>query len=132
LWLGPQRPARVRVRFADDAFEGREEWVPPDRLKMPWENVAQFRAREERWDRIHAAGAAIDDATESAAGTVIEMLFSNDEAVLGHRESGAIRISDPAALAARPGLDAGQLTGHPLAFSEGRDEALLRFVAPDS
>ena len=31
--LGTQRPARVLVRFVDDAFEGREEWVPPARLK---------------------------------------------------------------------------------------------------
>jgi len=34
---GTQRPARVFVRFVDDRFEGRQEWVPPSRLKVRWE-----------------------------------------------------------------------------------------------
>jgi hypothetical protein len=29
--LGTQRPARVLVRFVDERFEGRQEWVPPAR-----------------------------------------------------------------------------------------------------
>jgi hypothetical protein len=116
--LGTQRPARVLVRFADDAFEGREEWVPPARLKVLWENVAEFRADEERWDRIQAAGLPPDDPRESAAETVTELLFREDEVAIGYRESGAVHIIDPAGLAARLGLDAGQLTGHPLAFTQ--------------
>jgi hypothetical protein len=35
LRVGTSRPARVRVRFVEDAYEGREDWVPPARLKVP-------------------------------------------------------------------------------------------------
>jgi hypothetical protein len=35
--LGSQRPARVLVKFIDEAFEGRQEWVPPARLKARWD-----------------------------------------------------------------------------------------------
>jgi hypothetical protein len=115
---GTQRPARVLVLFADDAFEGREEWVPPARLKVLWDNVAEFRARKERWDKNCAAGLPLDDPREDAAETVIETPFSGDEIEVGYRESGAVHISNPAGLAARLGLDVEQLTGHPLAFTE--------------
>lgn len=50
--LGAQKPARVLVRFVDDEFEGREDWVPPARLKVPWSEVEEYRAREERWNRL--------------------------------------------------------------------------------
>ena len=65
-----------------------------------------------------AAGLPLDDPRENAAETVIEMLFSEDEVSIGYHESGAIRIKDPIDLAARLGLDAGQLSGHPLSFTE--------------
>jgi hypothetical protein len=116
--LGTQRPARVQVRFTGEAFEGRQEWVPPARLKSRWDHVEEFRAREARWDRIHAAGLPLDDPREDAAQTVIELLLADDEVVVGYRESGAIRLRDPAAVAAKLGLDLGQLTGHPIAFTE--------------
>ena len=32
--LRAQRPARLLLRFVDDRFEGRQEWVPPSRLKV--------------------------------------------------------------------------------------------------
>ena len=50
--LGTQRPARVFVRFVDDRFEGRQEWVPPSRLKVRWEAVDEFRERERLWERV--------------------------------------------------------------------------------
>ena len=50
--VGAQKPARVLVRFVDDEFEGREDWVPPARLKVPWSEVEEYRAREERWNRL--------------------------------------------------------------------------------
>ena len=61
LRLGTQRPARVLVQFADEVFEGRQEWVPPARLKAHWQDVGQYRAREALWNRIHAAGLPPDD-----------------------------------------------------------------------
>lgn len=32
--IGTQKPARVQVRFVDERFEGRQEWVPPARLNV--------------------------------------------------------------------------------------------------
>lgn len=116
--LGTQRPARALIKFADETFEGRQEWVPPTRLKARWQDVGQYRAREERWNQIDAAGLPLDDPREDAAQTIIDLLLADDGAEIGYRESGAIRLRDPAALAAKLGLDPGELTGHPLAFTE--------------
>ena len=91
LRLGTQRPARVLVRFVDDAFEGREEWVPPARLKVPWDNVGDYRAREDRWERIREAGVSDDDPKVDAAESILEMLLSDEERaqlVVGHRGQG--------------------------------------------
>jgi hypothetical protein len=117
--LGTQRPARVLVRFLDDAFEGREEWVPPARLKVAWLDVAPFREREQAWDRVREAGIPDDDPRVQAAEQVLELLFENDDVSVCYREAGAIRAGDPGALAARVGLDAAQITEHPLAFTDG-------------
>jgi hypothetical protein len=74
LRLGTQRPARVLVRFVDDAFEGREEWVPPARLKVPWQDVVPFREREQAWGRVREAGIPDDDPRVQAAEQVLEVL----------------------------------------------------------
>lgn len=84
--LETQRPARVLPRFADVAFEGREDWVPPARLKVRWENIAESRAWEERWDRIHSVGLPLDDSREDAAAQVIEMLFREEEVSINSSE----------------------------------------------
>ena len=46
LKLGTQRSARVLVRYVDGRFEGRQEWVPPSRLKVRCAAVDTFRERE--------------------------------------------------------------------------------------
>lgn len=119
LRLGTQRPARVLVRFVGDAFEGREEWVPPARLKVPWQNVAPFRDREQAWDRVREAGIPDDDSRVQAAEQVFELLFDNEDVSVWYREAGALRVADPGTLAARLGLDAREMTDHPLAFTDG-------------
>lgn len=115
---GVKRPARVLVRFVDESFEGKEDWVPPTRLKVPWDGVEDYRAYEERWDRIRKAGCQDDDPWFRAADDVIETLFEPEQVEVGWRESGAVRISDPSALARQLGLKDTQLAGHPLAFME--------------
>jgi hypothetical protein len=50
--LGVKTPQRVLVRFVDDEFEGRQDWVPPARLKVPWSGVDEYVARERRWDEM--------------------------------------------------------------------------------
>lgn len=89
---------------------------------MLWDNVAEYRAREQRWDRIQQAGLPLDDPREDAAECVFEMLF-DARVSMGFRESGAIHIKDSAALAARLGLGVKQLMDHPLAFVE--DDVLI-------
>jgi len=42
---GTKKPARVLVQFEDPSMEGNEEWVPPARLKVPWEDADAYRAR---------------------------------------------------------------------------------------
>jgi hypothetical protein len=116
--LGTQRPARVLVRFADEASEGRQEWVPPGRLQTPWERRDEFVAREARWYKIHAAGPPVDDPREGAAETVIDLLLSDGGVSMEYRGCGVARIRDAVAIAAKLGLEAEQLTRHPLAFIE--------------
>lgn len=55
--VGTRKPARVLVRFVDDEFEGREQWVPPVRLKVPWSEVADIAL--ERSDGIASTLAAL-------------------------------------------------------------------------
>jgi hypothetical protein len=116
--LGTQKPARVLVRFVDDEFEGREEWVPPARLKVPWSEVEEYRVREKRWDRLYATGLDRDDPREDAALQVLELLIGNEVASIGYRQGGAISICQPEALANQLGLGVEQLTGHPDSFAE--------------
>ena len=52
LRIGTNRPARVLVRFVAEVFEGREEWVPPGRLKVLWSAVEEFLANERRWAAV--------------------------------------------------------------------------------
>ena len=121
--LGSQRPARVLVEFVDDAFEGREDWVPPARLKVLWESVGDFREREDRWRRLDEAGISEEDGRLDAAGRVVELLFEEQEVTDLYKGAGAIRVRDPAGLAVRLGLEADEISAHPLAFSES--EALI-------
>jgi hypothetical protein len=43
LKLGSQKPPLVLARWADESFEGRQEWVSPARLKVLWAEVDEFR-----------------------------------------------------------------------------------------
>lgn len=71
LRLGTQRPARLMVRFVDDHFEGRQEWVPPSRLKVRWEAVDGFRERERLWERVFSLGIDEDGPLDLAAGSML-------------------------------------------------------------
>ena len=95
----------------------------PARLKTLWEHAENFREREERWNRVCEAGIPYDDPRSDAAERVIEMCFDDEEVSIIYNHAGAIRISDPAGLAARLSLDSDQLAGHPLAFTE--DDELI-------
>lgn len=72
--LGTSRPPRVRVHFVDDDYEGREDWVPPSRLKVRWEDVAEWQKREDRWTAVRDASAGLHETHEDAAGWIFDTL----------------------------------------------------------
>jgi hypothetical protein len=121
LKLGTQRPPRVFVRFVEERFEGRQEWVPPARLKVRWEAVDVFRASEARWDRIFELGRGFDDPADGAATEVFTALIAGDIARMEYREAGACRITDSGRLADLTGLDAAVWRQCAEGFIEGAD-----------
>ena len=118
--LGTQKPARVQVRFVDERFEGRQEWVPPARLKVHWSGVDAFRHREALWDRIDELGIG-DDPDYWAADEVFRALIGEGVARLEYREAGACRVTDSDQLAELTGLDPQFWLACPDAFRDGAD-----------
>ena len=117
--IGSKRPARVLIRFVDAAFEGREEWVPPARLKAFWRDVDAFTAREQRWDAVVNAFDVFDTPEESAASVVFNKLIDEGLATLGYNATnGVVTIRDLEGLAAFLELDPDDLQGDALSFVE--------------
>ncbi|MBX7433787.1 hypothetical protein JDV09_16975 [Mycobacterium sp. Y57] len=121
LKLGTQRPPRVQVRWVDESFEGRQEWVPPARLKVRWEAVDGFRTSEAHWDRIFELGRGFDDPYDGAATEVFDALIAREVARMEYREAGACRITDPARLGELTGLDSAVWAECPDRFTAGDD-----------
>lgn len=115
---GTQKPARVLVRFVADEFEGQEEWVPPARLKVLWEGVEEYRAREERWDLVSAPGPERDDPRYCAASEILDEFIDRDLAMMNYRSGCSITVSRPDELAESLELRIEQLTDYPEAFWE--------------
>jgi hypothetical protein len=102
LWfkLGLKRPQRVFVRFLDDAFEGRQDWVPPGRLKAPWGEVDAFLARERRWDAVLAQSPERGAPEQWAAVSIFGSLIDRGLATLCFNATEAVvTIDDVAGLA---------------------------------
>lgn len=120
--LGVRRPRRDLVRFVDDEFEGREEWVPPARLKVPWQRVDEFVARERRWDAVTSATPMDDPPEMSAARIVFDLLVEPKSATLGYNATdGVIKVHDVDGLAGFLGLDPAEFRTDPTAFEEDGD-----------
>lgn len=68
---------------------------------------------------MREAGISDDDTRVEAAEQVIELLLDEQEVSVCYRDAGAIRVRDPVRLAARLGLAADQIFGHPIAFTDG-------------
>ncbi len=119
--LGIQKPARVQVRFVEERFEGRQDWVPPARLKVHWSRVEAFQQREALWDRMDELGIG-DDPRFRAAEEVFEALIDDDAiARMEYREAGACRVTDSDRLARLTGLDPQVWLACPDGFHEGAD-----------
>lgn len=115
---GVQKPARVLVRFVGDEFEGKEEWVPPARLKVLWSEAAEYQAREQRWSRVSSAGPDSEDPRHYAAGEILDEFLDSGLATFNYREGSSITIRLPDALAAKLGLRVEQFIDYPEAFIE--------------
>jgi hypothetical protein len=114
--LGVKAPRRVLVRWADDAFEGQQDWVPPARLKAPWPQVEAFQEHERRWDEAVAMADGYPESVREAVGMVFDLLVDERLARLGwNAEAGIIRVRDEAALAASLRVEPDALT-HDAAF----------------
>jgi hypothetical protein len=74
LRFGTKSPPRVLVRFAGAEHEGREEWVPSGRLKVPWSDRAAFENCEQRWARAGDAAKRRGTPADSALSLVFDSL----------------------------------------------------------
>jgi hypothetical protein len=113
------RPARVLIKFVDDEFEGREEWVPPARLKVLWSEVDEFVSRERRWTAVIEASPVRDTPAEYALDLVFRELIESDLVRRGFNSTGGVvYIYDVDGLAQSLGIDPDLLRGDPLSFVE--------------
>jgi hypothetical protein len=119
--LGVKKPQRILVRFVDDEFEGRQDWVPPARLKVPWSGVEEYVARERRWDEVLRPSFDVTGTEELAASTVFDLLIPEDLAELGWNATrGTIKIHDVSGLANLLDVVPASLR-EPISFEEDRD-----------
>jgi hypothetical protein len=115
--IGTTRPIRVRVRFVDDAFEGREDWVPPTRLKVPWSEVERWQAREDKWDSVCDACDVYDTPIYWAAEHVFDAM-PDIGVQLGYQrgDAGVLSVIDLDLLCSTYGIETSLVTDHPLSF----------------
>lgn len=71
---------RVVVLYLDGAAAGTKENVPRSRLRVPWNEAAEYDAAMEAWNRLSAE--TIDRNESSALWTVLELLIPDDVAEL--------------------------------------------------
>lgn len=117
LKLGEKRQhQRISVRWVDESFEGRRDWVPITQLKCYWEDRSEFLQWERRWAAIipNRRGSVEVNAAERIFETVVDM----DVAELGiNKESGVTFIHDIEEFAAW--LDVGtDFFADPISFTD--------------
>lgn len=117
--LGVKKPARVLVRWTADEFEGQQDWVPPSRLKVPWEMVGKLRTWEARWAAVQESAWATPELVRDATDFVVELLIEPDVAVMGYNaQRGVIKVHQVDRLATLLGVDVESLRADPLSFEE--------------
>lgn len=112
---GQRKPARVLIRFEDEDLEAHEEWVPPARLKVHWDNVDDFIAEEARWKAVYDLSPDHEDVEGRTAGDLLETLVPWSVADISS-QPGVLHIKDTQALAELSGLPVEELTGHEVSF----------------
>lgn len=119
--IGVKKPTRLLVRFMDEEFEGLRDWVPPARLKVPWSDVEEYRAREARWDRVYASSPERESIEEEGAQKVFDLVIDDGHATLDYRSDGVTRIHDVGGLAAKLQIGPDLLRSNPASFDEDGD-----------
>jgi hypothetical protein len=111
------------VRFVDEVFEGRAEWVPASRLKVRWEQAGPWRDEARRWTAARSASAQARGSVELwAASMVVDAVADLRVLRLGwRRDAGLLLTSDLDGMSVVVGVDPAVVTDDPLAFctSEG-------------
>lgn len=91
---------RVKVRWLDDAFEGKVDWVPAGRLKCTWAEVESFRERERNWEEVRRGAPGRGSPETVAIDIVCGALIDTGICDPGvNDDTGVITIHDVAALA---------------------------------
>lgn len=117
--LGVKKPARLLVRWIADEFEGRQDWVPLSRLKVPWDRVEALRAWEARWAAVQEPAWATLELVRDATDYVIELLVEPEIAAMGYNaQRGVIKVYQVDRLAALLAVDVEGLRGDPRSFEE--------------
>ncbi|WP_232666273.1 hypothetical protein [Pseudonocardia sp. TRM90224] len=114
---GSKTPARVLVRWIAAEDEGREEWVPPARLKVAWSDRVEFIAREQRWAAVRAVADLDNTTVDWALGEVFDNLpdWSYARPYRNHGLVGVLEIADLEAMLADLDLEQ-TVVEHPLSF----------------
>ncbi|MFJ9710900.1 hypothetical protein [Streptomyces sp. NPDC101234] len=127
LRLGSKRPPRVKVRFTGDEEEGREAWVPPSELRVPWERADRWLAEERRREELAAATPLRDAPERRAVDIVFDACPWDELASVGfsRHDDGVLYIHDVTAFAEALEESTEFLTGDPLAavHDDGSAEA---------
>ncbi|MGW7276263.1 hypothetical protein ACWGH5_37900 [Streptomyces sp. NPDC054864] len=102
LKMGTQRPVRVEVRFVAEEAEGRQEWVPPSRLRVNWQDKDAWLAHQERWIELTRDSPDDDDTTLRAVIILFDEHLWDGLVSFGvnYRDRGVLYIDDAPALAA--------------------------------
>lgn len=126
LRLGTAKPLRVQIRFVEDKFEGRQEWVPPSRLKVLWEDVDGWRLNEQRWSGVRKACDYVRDSPEDNALMMVrDYLPDWDLGTTHYNDDGIMIIPDVAAIAADLDLDSDFISGDPVSFVDDEGDLIV-------
>lgn len=112
LRRGIRKPPRVLVRFEDPSLEGLEQWVPPTRLKIRWDQADVFQAEQAQWSALEVLAPHRDSVEVRAASQVVELVVKKDVAELAP-DGSHLTIHDLEALSDVSGMPVAALIGHP-------------------
>jgi hypothetical protein len=106
LAIGTDKPARVKVEFVADEFEGKQDWVPPSRLKVPWGQIESFVAHEAAWAAVLAPSLSMPEGEDLASDWAMNRFLPKHIAERRHNHGlqGLTFIGDWEELSAKTGL----------------------------